>query len=80
MRIMAKNEQSCAEIMMQMTIVCSKMRAKMHVLYHKFCTSFCTENARRNDDRNVQPIAVCILVFARHSARVLPQNVTTNNE
>ena len=80
MQIMAKNEQSCAEIMMQTHIVCSKMRAKIHEICTQFCTSFCTENARRNDDRNAQTIHVCIAVFARHSARVLPQNVTTNNE
>ena len=80
MQIMAKNEQSCAEIMMQTHIVCSKMRAKMHEICTQFCTDFCTENARRNDDRNVQPIAVCILVFARHSALVLPQITTITND
>lgn len=40
---------------------------------HQFCTAFCVKNVDINRDKNPKSIPKPILVYARHSALVLPQ-------
>ena len=54
----------------------------------RFCTQFCTEKRIKINDRNApklvqtmcQPISVCIPIFARDSALVLPQTMTKKKQ
>ena len=67
----------CAPLRAEIAKGSRKLRCSFVQILHGKCTKFCTENAlknvRRNRDRNAQPIAVCIAVFARYSARILTQ-------